>query len=71
MCGRVCCRQAWPNWETTSGPLSECGSNTILVYSTRTDFERIVEGEQRYWVHVAIDRFTGQVTDKQIEVVNE
>ena len=30
-----------------------------------------VEGEQRYWVHVAIDRFTGQVIDKQIEVVNE
>jgi hypothetical protein len=23
------------------------------------------------WVHVAIDRFTGQVIDKQIEVVNE
>ena len=31
----------------------------------------IVEGEQRYWVHVAIDRFTGQVIDKQIEPVNE
>ena len=30
-----------------------------------------VEGEQRYWVHVAIDRFTGQVIDRQIEVVNE
>jgi hypothetical protein len=53
----------------------------FCVYSTRTDLERIVEGEQRYWVHppslrfgeagVAIDRFTGQVIDKQIEVVNE
>jgi hypothetical protein len=31
----------------------------------------VVEGEQRYWVHVAIDRFTGQVIDKQIEVVKE
>jgi hypothetical protein len=31
----------------------------------------VVEGEQRYWVHVAIDRFTGQVIDKQIEPVNE
>jgi hypothetical protein len=31
----------------------------------------MVEGEQHYWVHVAIDRFTGQVIDKQIEVVNE
>jgi hypothetical protein len=31
----------------------------------------MVEGEQHCWVHVAIDRFTGQVIDKQIEVVNE
>jgi hypothetical protein len=30
-----------------------------------------VEGEQRYWVHVAIDRLTGKVIDKQIEVVKE
>jgi len=29
----------------------------------------IVEGEQHYWVHVAIDRFTGQVIDRQVEVV--
>jgi hypothetical protein len=31
----------------------------------------VVEGEQRYWIHVAIDRFTGEVIGKQIEVVNE
>jgi Tfp pilus assembly protein PilX len=31
----------------------------------------MVEGEQRYWVHVAIDRFTGKVIDKQVEVVKE
>jgi len=31
----------------------------------------IVEGEQHYRVRVAIDRFTGQVLDKQIEVANE
>ncbi len=31
----------------------------------------VLGGKQRYWVHVAIDRFTGQVIDKQIEVVNE
>ena len=37
-----------------------------------TDLKKfIVEGEQHYWVHVAIDRFSGQVIDKQIEVVNE
>jgi hypothetical protein len=31
----------------------------------------VVQAEQRYWVHVAIDRFTGQVIDKQVEVVKE
>jgi hypothetical protein len=31
----------------------------------------VVEGEQRYWVHLSIDRLTGQVIDKQIEVVKE
>jgi hypothetical protein len=31
----------------------------------------VVEGEQRYWVHVAIDRYTGEVIDKQLEPVNE
>src|SRR5215471_3010599 len=31
----------------------------------------VVQGEQHYWVHVAMDRFTNQVIDKQIEVVNE
>ena len=28
-----------------------------------------VEGEHRYWLHVAIDRYTGQVIDEQLEVV--
>src|SRR5437762_1178102 len=31
----------------------------------------ILEGEQHYWVHVAIDRLTGEVIDRQVEVVNE
>jgi hypothetical protein len=31
---------------------------------------KFVDGEQRYWVHVAIDRFSGQV-DRQVEVVKE
>jgi hypothetical protein len=30
-----------------------------------------VEGERRYWVHVAIDRYTGKVLDEQIEEVSE
>jgi hypothetical protein len=31
----------------------------------------LVEGERHYWVHLAIDRQTGQIIDENIEVVNE
>ena len=31
----------------------------------------VVEGEKRYWLHIAIDRFTGQVIDQQLEAVAE
>jgi hypothetical protein len=30
-----------------------------------------VEGEKHYWLHVAIDRFTGQIVDEQLEPVWE
>jgi hypothetical protein len=37
-----------------------------------TAFDKFqVAGEQRYWVHLAIDRFTGKILDQQIEVVKE
>jgi hypothetical protein len=31
----------------------------------------VVEGEKRYWLHIAIDRFTGRVIDQQLEAVYE
>jgi len=31
----------------------------------------VVEGEQHYWAHVAIDRFTAQVIARQVEAVTE
>jgi len=31
----------------------------------------VVEGERRYWVHIAIDRFTGEIVDQQFEQVTE
>jgi len=37
--------------------------------SLQNDF--VVEGEQHYWAHVAIDRFTAQVIARQVEVVTE
>jgi hypothetical protein len=30
-----------------------------------------VEGEKRYWLHVAIDRYTGKIIDEQLEPVYE
>jgi hypothetical protein len=47
-------------------------SNAALGPNTTNPLANfVVEGEVHYWIHVAIDRFTGQVIDKQIEVVNE
>ena len=31
----------------------------------------VVEGEKRYWLHVAIDRMSGEVIDEQLEAVYE
>jgi hypothetical protein len=31
----------------------------------------VVEGERHYWLHIAIDRFTGQVVDQQLELVDQ
>jgi hypothetical protein len=65
-------------------PLASCGQTRVwnlmidLVAQTGiypesatgpSDF--LVEGEKRYWLHVAIDRATGQVIDRQLETVNE
>ncbi|HLW34469.1 MAG TPA: hypothetical protein VKS98_02315 [Chthoniobacterales bacterium] len=37
--------------------------------NTLADF--VVQGEKRYWLHFAIDRFTGQMIDQQLEEVFE
>jgi hypothetical protein len=31
----------------------------------------LVNGKKRYWLHVAIDRFTGEIIDQQLEAVYE
>ena len=53
-------------------PADRCGG---LVGPLQTKCNQppdfIVKGEQHYWVHTATDRFTGQVIDKQIEIVND
>jgi hypothetical protein len=39
--------------------------------NARTLSNFVVEGERRYWLHIAVDRFTGEVIDRQIEAVYE
>jgi putative Ig domain-containing protein len=56
-------------WNLLIDVVAQSGHYKPNATSLQNDF--VVEGEQHYWVHVAIDRFTGQVIDKQIEVVNE
>ena len=56
-------------WNFVIDVVAQSGRFKPNAGSLQNDF--VVEGEQHYWVHVAIDRFTGQVIDKQIEVVNE
>ena len=31
----------------------------------------VVEGEKHYWLHVAIDRYSGKIIDSQLEVISE
>ena len=31
----------------------------------------VVQGEKRYWLHIAIDRYTGKIVDQQLEQVYE
>ncbi len=56
-------------WNLLIDVVAQSGHFKPNAGNLQNDF--IVEGEQHYWVHVAIDRFTGKVIDKQIEVVNE
>ena len=70
--------------EATVRGLSSCGQTRVwnlmidmIVQTGRyptmaNSFDQFqIEGELRYWVHLSIDRFSGQVLDKQIEVVKE
>jgi Tfp pilus assembly protein PilX len=55
-------------WELLIDVIAQSGRYPPTA-STLSDF--VVEGEKRYWLHVAIDRFTGEVIDQQLEEVFE
>jgi len=56
-------------WNLLIDVIAQTGHFKPNASSLQNDF--IVEGEEHDWVHVAIDRFTGQVIEKQFEVVKE
>jgi len=58
-------------WGLLIDVIAQTGRYTPDATSIGQANKFVVQGEQHYWVHVAIDRFTNQVIDKQIEVVNE
>ena len=56
-------------WNVVIDVVAQTGHFKVNATRLKNDF--VVEGEQHYWVHVAIDRFTGQVLDKQVEAVKQ
>lgn len=70
--------------DSTLRALSDCGTTRVwnLMIDVIAQTGRypqsatgldnfLVEGEKRYWVHIAIDRMTGNVLETQIEPVTE
>ena len=58
-------------WGLLIDVIAQTGKYALDATSVDQGNKFVVEGEQHYWVHVAIDRFTGQVLDRQVEVVKE
>jgi hypothetical protein len=55
-------------WNLMIDVIAQSGRYTATSKSLN-DFT--VEGERRYWIHIAIDRYTGQVVASQVEPVSE
>jgi len=56
-------------WNLLIDVIAQTGAFRLNATDLTKDF--IVQGERRYWLHVAIDRFTGEVLAKQLEPVYE
>jgi len=63
--GEVCTTRTWGLLIDVIAQSGRCKPNTTNL----TDFA--VDGEKRYWLHVAIDRFYGDIIDQQLEEVLE
>lgn len=56
-------------WNVMIDLVAQTGRFPKNATSLENDF--VVEGERRYWLHVAIDRYTGEVVDEMLEVIAE
>jgi len=56
-------------WGLLIDVVAQTGHYKPNATSLQNDF--VVEGEKRYWLHVAIDRFDGSIVGQQLEEVTE
>ena len=56
-------------WNLMIDVIAQTGNFPQNATNLTTNF--VVQGERRYWLHIAIDRFTGKVVDQQLEPVYE
>lgn len=56
-------------WGLLIDLVAQTGHYKPNATNLQTDF--VVEGEKRYWLHIAIDRFDGSIVGQQLEEVTE
>ena len=56
-------------WGLLIDVVAQTGHYKPNATNLQTDF--VVEGEKRYWLHIAIDRFDGSIVGQQLEEVTE
>jgi hypothetical protein len=56
-------------WGLMIDLIAQSGRYTPNATNLASDF--VVQAESRYWLHIAIDRFTGEIIDQQLEAVYE
>jgi hypothetical protein len=55
-------------WNLLIDVIVQTGRYPLLALNA-AEFQ--VDGESRAWVHLAIDRLTGKILDRQVELVEE
>ena len=58
-------------WNLLVDVIAQSGRYGPVAIARQDLSQFTVEGERHYWAHIAIDRFTGEVVDMQLEPVNE